>query len=81
MLGGLPQEQERGLGGWQAEAPVLAELFGLVSASLAAMAVVAGGLEVNQAAIAANLEASGLDAEIGESVAIVNALLASLRRS
>ena len=45
------------------------------------MAVVAGGLEVNQAAIAANLEASGLDAEIGESVAIVNALLASLRRS
>jgi 3-carboxy-cis,cis-muconate cycloisomerase len=81
VLGGLPQEQERGLGGWQAEAPVLAELFGLVSASLAAMAVVAGGLEVNQAAIAANLEASGLDAEIGESVAIVNALLASLRRS
>ncbi|RZM04638.1 MAG: 3-carboxy-cis,cis-muconate cycloisomerase, partial [Sphingomonas sp.] len=27
ILAGLPQEEERGLGGWQAEGPVLAELF------------------------------------------------------
>jgi len=43
---GMPQEHERGLGGWQAEAPVLAELFALTHGALDAMAAVLEGLEV-----------------------------------
>ncbi|HZZ89783.1 MAG TPA: 3-carboxy-cis,cis-muconate cycloisomerase, partial [Caulobacteraceae bacterium] len=38
ILAALPQEHERSLGGWQAEAAVLAELFCLAHGALAAMA-------------------------------------------
>jgi 3-carboxy-cis,cis-muconate cycloisomerase len=76
ILGGMPQEEERGLGGWQAEAPVLAELFLLCAGSAEAMRVVAEGLEIDEAAIARNLSASGLGADIGESAAIVADIIA-----
>ncbi len=79
ILAGLPQEQERGLGGWQAEGPVLAELCLLAGGSAAAMADVAEGLEVDEAVIARNLAATGLGADIGESEALVEALLAGLK--
>lgn len=79
ILAGLPQEQERGLGGWQAEGPVLAELCLLAAGSAAAMADVAEGLEVDEAALARNLAAAGLGADIGESEALVEALLAGLK--
>lgn len=75
VLGGLPQEEERGLGGWQAEAPALAELFCLASGSLDALAVVAEGLEIDADAIARNLGAAGPGRDIGESAAITAALL------
>lgn len=75
LLAGMPQEQERGLGGWQAEAPVLAELFLLASGAAAAMADVGEGLEIDEAAIARNLAAANIGSDIGESVAIVAALL------
>ena len=75
LLAGLPQEQERGLGGWQAEGPVLAELFLLASGSAAAMAVVAEGLAIDGGAIARNRAASGIGEDIGESAAIIAALL------
>lgn len=78
LLSALPQEQERGLGGWQAEAPVLADLFLLASGSAAALAVVAEGLEVDDAAIARNLSAAGMGTDIGDSAALTAALLASL---
>jgi 3-carboxy-cis,cis-muconate cycloisomerase len=81
VLAGLPQEAERGLGGWQAEGPVLAELFGLAAASLAAMAFVAEGLEVDEDAIARNLAYAGQGRDIGESEAIVATLVAHIRRS
>lgn len=81
LLSALPQEQERGLGGWQAEAPVLADLFLLASGSAAALAVVAEGLEVDDAAIARNLAAAGLGSDIGESAALTARLLASLRKT
>ena len=55
LMAGLPQEHERGLGGWQAEAPVLADLFILVHGAVVAMADVAEGLEVDVAAMARNL--------------------------
>jgi 3-carboxy-cis,cis-muconate cycloisomerase len=58
LLTGLPQELERGLGGWQAEAPVLADLFALAHGAARAMRTVVDGLEVNVAAMAANAAAS-----------------------
>ena len=58
LLAGLPQELERGLGGWQAEGPVLAELFALAHGAARAMRVVVDGLEVDAAAIAAHTSAS-----------------------
>jgi 3-carboxy-cis,cis-muconate cycloisomerase len=76
ILAGLPQEEERGLGGWQTEAPVLADLFLLAAGSAAAMASVAEGLEIDPAAIARNLAAAGVGADMGESETIVAAILA-----
>ncbi|MBJ7437479.1 MAG: 3-carboxy-cis,cis-muconate cycloisomerase [Sphingopyxis sp.] len=81
LLGGLPQEAERGLGGWQAEGPVLADLFGLAAASLAAMTIVAEGLEIDADAIARNLAEAGQGSDIGESEALVAALVAHIGRS
>ena len=74
-LAGLPCELERGLGGWQAEGPVLAELCLLAAGSARAMAAVAESLLVMDAAIARNLAESDLGDDIGESVQIVADLL------
>ena len=76
ILAGLPAEQERGLGGWQAEGPALADLFLIVAGAADAMATVAEGLEIDEAAIARNLTAAGLGDDIGESAGLVTALLA-----
>lgn len=75
LLGGMAQEQERGLGGWQAEAPVLTDLFLLAAGSAAAMAVVAEGLEIDTAAITRNLATAAVGDDIGESAAIIADLL------
>lgn len=85
VLAGLPSELERGLGGWQAEAAVLAELCLLAAGSARAMADVACGLKVMSATIERNLaDADIADAaiadeaagdNIGESVRIVAELL------
>jgi 3-carboxy-cis,cis-muconate cycloisomerase len=75
VLIGLPAEQERGLGGWQAEGPVLAEIFQLAAASASAMAQVVEGLDINEIAVSANLEAAGVGTDIGESSAIAAILL------
>ena len=80
MLSTLPAEEERGLGGWQAEGPVLAELFLLAAGSAEAMAVVAEGLDVDEAAISRNLHAAAMGDDIGESAAIVSELLAHYRK-
>uniref|UniRef100_A0A9E7ZRZ5 Lyase family protein n=1 Tax=Bosea sp. NBC_00436 TaxID=2969620 RepID=A0A9E7ZRZ5_9HYPH len=76
ILAGLPAEQERGLGGWQAEGPALADLFLLAAGAAEAMATVAEGLEIDETAIARNLAAAGMGNDIGESVGLVAALLA-----
>ena len=80
VLTAMPAEGERGLGGWQAEAPMLADLFALASGAADAMAAVAQGLEVDETAIARNLAAAtaGRDmgeVDIGDSVALVHDLL------
>lgn len=75
LMAGLPQEHERGLGGWQAEAPVLADLFGLAHGAVAAMLPVIEGLDVDAAAMRANLAAEELGADCGESAALVRRAL------
>ena len=75
ILAALPAEEERGLGGWQAEGPMLVDLFLLASGAAEAMAGVAEGMEIDDEAIARNLAAAGQGAEIGDSVALVDALL------
>jgi 3-carboxy-cis,cis-muconate cycloisomerase len=80
ILSGLAAEEERGLGGWQAEGPVLAELFLLAAGSAAAMASVAEGLDVDETAIARNLAAAAMESDIGESAAIVAEILAHYRK-
>lgn len=71
IVAALPQQHERGLGGWQAEAPVLAELFQLTHGALAAMAPVIEGLEVDIDRMARNLAAADVGTDSGESEALV----------
>lgn len=75
MLTAMTAEEERGLGGWQAEASLLADLALLASGALAAMVTVVEGLDINEAVIAGNLEAARMGSDIGESVALVEQLL------
>ena len=59
LLAAMPQENERGLGGWQAEWAVVPELFALAGGSLEQAVFLAEGLEVFPKRMAANLAASG----------------------
>ncbi len=77
LLSAMPQEQERGLGGWQAEGPVLADLFVLTHGALVALAPVIEGLEVDAGRMARNLAAANLGSDTGESEALVKAALAA----
>jgi 3-carboxy-cis,cis-muconate cycloisomerase len=76
LLSALPAEHERGLGGWQAEGPVLAELFLLAHGALAALLPVVEGLEVDADAMARNLLAADVGSDTGEADALVAAALA-----
>lgn len=71
ILAGMPQEHERGLGGWQAEGAVLAELFAVTHGGVAAMGPVLGGLQVDTAAMANNLARADVGSDIGEAEAMV----------
>jgi 3-carboxy-cis,cis-muconate cycloisomerase len=76
LLAALPAEHERGLGGWQAEGPVLAELFLIAHGALAALLPVVEGLEVDADAMARNLLAADVGSDTGEADALVAAALA-----
>ena len=80
ILSGLPQEHERGLGGWQAEASGLASLFELAHGALAAIRPVIAGLEVDAAALRRNLRAADVGADVGQSTALVRRALAHYRK-
>jgi 3-carboxy-cis,cis-muconate cycloisomerase len=56
ILSAMVQEQERALGGWQAEAPTFAALFEAAHGAVIAMAEAIGSLEVDPAAMRRNLE-------------------------
>jgi 3-carboxy-cis,cis-muconate cycloisomerase len=77
ILAVLPQEQERALGGWQAEAPVIADLFALCHGALKALAAVIEGLEVDAARMAHNLAAANVGLDVGDSEALVKNSLAA----
>ena len=77
----MPQEHERGLGGWQAEAPVLAELFALTHGALEAMAMVLDGLEVDPKAMANNLQSTGLGNDTAEAQLLVRRALEHHRKT
>ena len=78
VIAGLPQEEERGLGGWQAEAPVLAGLFELAHGALAAMRPVIEGLEIDVARMAHNLAIADVSGgDIGSSAELVRRALAA----
>jgi len=69
ILSALPQEHERGLGGWPLEWEVLPELFRLTGAAAAHVAGALHGLEVDPARMRANLDAAG-GALVAERVAL-----------
>lgn len=75
LLAAIPGEHERALGAWQAEAPVLAELFVIAHGAAAAMAPVLEGLEIDVEAMRRNLEAAGAGADTGEAEALVECAL------
>ena len=58
MLAAMPQEHERGLGGWQAEWETLPEIFKLASSALNHMTAVIAGLEVEADRMTTNLNQS-----------------------
>lgn len=76
VIAAMPGEEERGLGGWPAEASLLADLCLIASGALAAMATVAEGLEIDEAAVARNLAVAGIGDDVGDSAALVAQLLA-----
>jgi 3-carboxy-cis,cis-muconate cycloisomerase len=71
ILAAMPQEHERGLGGWQAEGAALAELFAVTHGGVAAMAPVLEGLQVDTAAMARNLARADVGSDVGEAEAMV----------
>lgn len=77
ILAGLPQAHERSLGGWQAEGPVLAELFLITHGAVTAMADVIASLEVDSDAMRRNLDTAGVGNDTGESVSLVRQALAN----
>jgi len=58
MLVAMPQEHERGVGGWQAEWATLPELVLLTAGSARSIASVVEGLEVDDTRMRANLEST-----------------------
>ena len=58
MIAAMPQEHERGLGGWQAEWVTLPELVLLTAGSSRAIATVVESLEIDETRMRANLEST-----------------------
>ena len=58
LFASMPQEHQRGLGGWQAEWDTLPELFVLAAGALSPLAGVAEGLVVNTARMRQNIDAT-----------------------
>jgi 3-carboxy-cis,cis-muconate cycloisomerase len=81
IFAAMPQELERGLGGWQGEGPVLIDLFLLASGAVSCTATIAEGIEIDEAAIGRNLAAAGSGTDVGEAPRIVAALIAASKEA
>ncbi len=81
ILSALPQEHERGLGGWQIEGAVLADIFCLAHGAIQAMATVLEGLELDTDRMRANLASAGVGDDIGMSAALVRRALDQHRKT
>src|SRR5581483_11806975 len=57
LFGAMPQEYQRGLGGWQAEWSTLPELFTIAADSMRHMSTAVGGLVVKAPRMRQNIEA------------------------
>lgn len=75
LMSALCDEHERGLGGWQAQAPVLVELFEVSHGAIAAIANVVEGLDIDTVAMARNLAAAAVGEDFGEAEGLVRRLL------
>lgn len=78
MLAAMPQEHERGLGGWQAEWALLPELVRVTGGAARAMADALEGLVVDASRMAANLRSTG---GFAQTEAVVVALVPHLGRA
>src|SRR3974377_2391369 len=58
FLSAMPQEHERGVGGWQAEWPIVSQAGQATELAGASMAEVVEGLTVNAGRMRANLQAT-----------------------
>ena len=81
ILSGLPQEHERGLGGWQAEGLAWRRSSSWRTARSARCRPVVDGLEVDAAAMRRNLSAADVGDDAGHAVALVHRALAEYRGS
>jgi len=77
---GAASEQERGLGGWQAEIATVPEIAGALGSSLDFLDTLGPGLVVDAARMRANLEAHGPEGRAPDPAAAVDELLAGLTR-
>jgi 3-carboxy-cis,cis-muconate cycloisomerase len=77
LLGGMPQQHERGLGGWQAEWEVVPELVILAAGAARSMADALDHLVVDVERMARNLELTG---GVTQSESVVSALAPHLGR-
>ena len=75
LLAAMPQEEERGLGGWQAEAPGLADLYAITHGAIRALLPVTADLTIDTAKMLENMRAVGVGADTGEAEALVQRAL------
>ncbi len=59
LLTAMPQEHERGLGGWQAEWDTLPDIVTMTAGALRCMGEIVAGLQVDAARMRANLDLTG----------------------
>jgi 3-carboxy-cis,cis-muconate cycloisomerase len=80
LFSALPQEHERGLGGWQIEGAVLSDLFCVTHGALSAMRNAAeAGFEIRVDRMESNLAAANVGQDIGVSPHLVAQALALWR--
>lgn len=78
ILAAMPQEHERGAGGWQAEWPAMAELSRATRESAAAIDAAVGNLRIDSSAMRRNLDVRG---GVAMAEALSSALVAHVSRT